>query len=641
MTNSNEEDVKNCFQKLVAVLFCKERDLKAVYLRAEGKSLSEVGNIICASREKIRQTELKAAKALAEHQSEVKKIIYCLRELNGNKYLIQLDEAAKFLDAGNAKIIFYLADKANFSNAEFYFDKELQAFVFNAGGELDLNELTESLPELMTETTFEATVKNLAHEKNSPAEVVRATLSKVYGQEGKMFYRGKLTFTFKCDYILKEYFPDGYKVGEAASYSRFVSIIQDVFAEKTPQTQRNVDANMGIIGVLCARGKHIHPDFVHVPPELIARVKDFIDSSNRTAIFYKEIFETLKAHFVGTQITNHYFLQGVIKLYKLPYTLRKDYLTKSDEIKIDKEFTDFVAERGEVSQQEIKAHFISFQNVNINFLIKRCPEIIRIGDGLFMYSSRLSLREEDIDSIKSFLQEVCLEPVHLRDLFELFNENFSDFMERNEIQTPVKLFGVLQYMFRDEFTFSRPYISTADAKNVGHKKVLLHLLEGIDEITRDELMHKVDYIPQGYLFNLLRPEFIRAGEKFFRRAEAIGITDEVISAVVEVIQAAIERNGGWQAAQTFKDYANLPQLKVPWNSFLLEEVASLADNAPYKIKKPHTPKAFSAAIFVLEEFAEDDFESFLLKVLIAEHMKQPVRTEEEIFYHLKTQGLVN
>lgn len=640
-TSFSKEDLKDCFEKVAEVLFCNRRELRAVYYRAEGKSLAEVGNIICASREKIRQIELRAAKALSGHQSEVKNLMDCLLALSGKKFLIQLDEAIKFLGE-NAKIIFYLADKANFSNEEFHFDKELQAFVFNTGGgELDSDELTENLPELMSEATFEATVKDLAHEKNSPAELVRATVLKVYKQAGKMFYRGKLTFGLKCDYILKKYFPDGYKVGDAASYVQFVSILQDIFGDKVLPTQRNVEAKMGIIGVLCARGKHIHPDFVHVPPEIVERVKDFIDSSKRTAIFYKEIFEALKEHFIGTQITNHYFLQGVIRLYNLPYTLRKDYLTKSDEINVDKEFADFVAERGEVSNQELRENFISFQNVNINFLIKRCPEVIRIGDGLFMHSSRLSLREDDIDAIKEFLQEVCLEPVHWRVLFELFKEKFPDFMKRNKIQTPVKLFGVLQYMFSDEFTFSQPYISTAEAKEVNHKKVLLRLLEGIDEITRDELMHKVDYIPQGYLFELLRPEFIRASEKIFRRAEAIGITDEVISTVAEHIQAAIERNGGWQVAQAFKDYASLPQLKIPWNSFLLEAVASLADDASYKLRNPHTPKAFSSAVFVSQEFAEDDFESFLLKVLIAEHMKQPVRTEEEIFSYLKAQGLVN
>ena len=125
------------------------------------------------------------------------------------------------------------------------------------------------------------------------------------------------------------------------------------------------------------------------------------------------------------------------------------------------------------------------------------------------------------------------------------------------------------------------------------------------------------------------------------RPESIGVTDEIISAVVESIQSAIGQNGGWQSAQTFEDYEWLPQLEISWNSFLLESVATLAEDVLYKIKVPSTSTNFSLAIFVAEEFAEDDYQSFLTKILIAEHNKEPFRTEKEIFDWLKMQGLCN
>ena len=139
----------------------------------------------------------------------------------------------------------------------------------------------------------------------------------------------------------------------------------------------------------------------------------------------------------------------------------------------------------------------------------------------------------------------------------------------------------------------------------------------------------------------MRPDFIRVDEFTLRRPESIGITDEIISDVVENLRSAVERNGGWQAVQTFEDYEWLPQLEISWNSFLLESVASLADNALYKIKIPSTSTNFSLAIFVSEEFAEDDYQSFLKKILIAEHNKEPFRSEKEIFSWLKAQGLCN
>ena len=110
---------------------------------------------------------------------------------------------------------------------------------------------------------------------------------------------------------------------------------------------------------------------------------------------------------------------------------------------------------------------------------------------------------------------------------------------------------------------------------------------------------------------------------------------------MESIRSAIERNGGWQAAQTFEDYEWLPQLETAWNSFLLESVVLLAEDAPYILKMSSTSAKFSSTIFLSEEFAEDDFQSFLEKILIAEHNKEPFRSEKEIFEWLKEQGLCN
>lgn len=486
----------------------------------------------------------------------------------------------------------------------------------------------------------------MAREKNYPVELIKIKLSNIYRHSGKFFHRGRLTLTFECGYVLKERFPNGYKIADETFYSRFVRYIQEIFNEKTLLTQRALDAIISKVGFLCDRGKYIHPDFVHVPEEILNCVKNFIDNSDRTAIFYKEIFESLKNIFAVTQITNHYFLQGAIKFHNLPYTLRKDYITKASEIDMGTEFDNFVAERGEVSTQEIKENFISFKDKNIVFLLKRCPEIIRIGDGTLIHATHLNLYEEDFESIKKFLYQNCSNPVNSRILFDLFFERFADFMTRNEINDHNKLFGVLQYMFRDDFNFSRPYISMADIEAINNKKFLLRLLDGMEKIEIEDLIgiceeNGVHYIARTCLIDSLRPDFIRVDELTLMRPESIGVTDEIISMVVESIQSAIERNGGWQASQTFDDYEWLPQLEIPWSSFLLESVVLLADNAPYRLKIPSTSANFSSTIFLSEEFIGDDFQSFLLKILSVEHAKESFHSKKEIFNWLKSQGLCN
>lgn len=123
-----------------------------------------------------------------------------------------------------------------------------------------------------------------------------------------------------------------------------------------------------------------------------------------------------------------------------------------------------------------------------------------------------------------------------------------------------------------------------DIEDINNKKFLLHLLESMEEIKIEDLIgiceeNGVHYTARTYLIDSLRPDFVRIDEFTLMRPESIGITDKIISIVVESIQSAIERNVGWQVAQTFEDYEWLPQLEIPWSGFLLESVISLADDA--------------------------------------------------------------
>ena len=642
-------DLRDFAKKITSDLFKNEREFEIIRRRAQKETLEEIGKTFDITRERVRQMEKKTIERFYYRRSDAKKLFYFLHAVTDGKYILKLDDVKNFLNESDAEIIYFLAAKANLDNEIFSYDKEKKVFIFfdgDSGNDFDDLKLLENLPDFIDEETFTETIEFLACEKNCSPELIKTKLSSFYNRSGKIFHRGKLTVIFKFGYILKERFPNGYKIADETFYARFIRYLQEIFDEETLPTQHNVDATIGKIAVLCDRGKYIHPDFVNILPEIMERVKKFVDNSDRTAIFYKEIFESLKSLFANTQITNHYFLQGAMKFYKLPYTLRKDYLTKVDEMNMGKEFEQFVRDRGEVSAQEIKENFISFKDFNIAFLVGRCPEIIRIGDGILIHATHLDLHEEDFEPIKNFLRQNCSTPINSRVLFDLFFERFADFMTRNEIQNHNKLFGILQYMFRDEFNFSRPYIFTADIKEINNRKILLRILEGMEEIVIEDLIgiceeNGINYVARNYLIDNLRPDFIRVDEFTLMRPESIGVTDEIISAVVENIQSAIERKGGWQAARTFEDYEWLPQLEISWNSFLLESVAILAEDALYKIKVPSTSTNFSLAIFVAEEFAEDDYQSFLKKILIAEHNKEPFRTEKEIFNWLKAQGLCN
>lgn len=648
MNNFFEElklDLKAFAKKIANTPFQakRRRDIEIIRLRAQGAPLEKIGRILNLTRERVRQIELRYVNDFMNVCLELRKLFNFIYVLSDGKSFLTLGDIKKYIDPEDAEILWFFAIKINLSSDIFNFDKVSQSFVFYEDLGISEDDLLKIFPDAIDDKTFDEMTVTLAQEKNCPVDLLRNKLARFYDRTGKVLHREPLTLGFKFSYIVKKFFPNGYKVGNKNFYSRFMQYRQEVFKEDSLVSQRNLEATLGRTCVLCDRGRYIHPDSVNIAPEVIQKIKDFIDSSDRTAIFYKEIFEVMKDVLADTQITNAYFLQGVIRLYKFPYILRKDYLTKSDDMNMGKEFEMFVKERGEVTAQEIKVHFSFFKKNNIEFLLKRCHEVLRIGDGTFMHSSLLNLQEEDFEPIKEFLSQNCEKPTNIRLLFGAFFKNFGDFMRRNKIRTHDKLFGVLQYMFRNEFNFSRPYLSAADVKAVNARKILLEALGERNEIKIEELValsedYGINYLHKNYLVDTLAPDFIRVDEFTLRRPESIGVTEEVIATVSEKICEAIDKNNGWQLAKTFTDYNELPQLEIAWSDFLLESVASLAGDLLYKLKITSTYSNFSSTVFLSEEFAEDDFQSFLTKILIAEHQKKPFRSDEEIFNWLCKQG---
>ena len=225
-------------------------------------------------------------------------------------------------------------------------------------------------------------------------------------------------------------------------------------------------------------------------------------------------------------------------------------------------------------------------------------------------------------------------------------DKFIDFISRNKIEKYEKLFAILQYMFKSDFYFSRPYIALENTGEITNRNVILQHLKDVESIEIDDLKniceeYGIHYMAGSALIESLQPDFIRIDENTLMRIENIGITDEIISSVIENVQNAIDRNGGYQSAKNFSDYGWLPHLSVSWNAFILESVVNLADDSIHILRINTSSTYIPTAIFVDERYEEDDLNSFLLKVLKAEHENDPFSSTNEILQWLQEQGLCN
>lgn len=254
--------------------------------------------------------------------------------------------------------------------------------------------------------------------------------------------------------------------------------------------------------------------------------------------------------------------------------------------------------------------------------------------------------EREKSKIERFLRKKCSQPLNSQRLFELFLEHFAPFLSRNNILAADQLFALLKAEFRNNFYFARSSISTTPIKDVSSRKTLLNLLEKTTEIEIDDLVsickeRNINYSSKMNLINTLRPSFIRADKYKLRRPETIGVNEETVSEVFNRIQRGITRNGGWLSAKTFDDYEWLPQLNISWNAFLLEGVATLSPKSIVTVRAPAKIVESSLAIFLAAKFAKDNFKSFLLKVVRAEHERHPFSSEKKLLLWLMNRGLCN
>ncbi|MBQ7705975.1 MAG: hypothetical protein IJT73_11235 [Selenomonadaceae bacterium] len=645
----DKDSLKNFAEEMVCSVLKNKKQIAIIAGRVVGKTLKEIGKELNITRERVRQIENSAIKNFSQYSGlKLKKFFDSVCELLGEKNFVTFEDLKNFIGEDSTKTLWFFISKIASDKKVFCFDAATNTIIFTANKKMiDYDKLIDSLPKILSESELQEEINQIVKEKNCSEELLRLKILQIYKHSGKFFYRGFLTLRFQCGYILREIFQSGYKIADETHYNRFVRYLREIFGYENAISQRALDAILSRIGVLCGRGKYMHPDFLHVPQKIILLINDYIEKSERTVLPYKEIFTALKENFVGTQITNQYILQGAIKYCGSPYTLSRDCLTKNADLNLAAEFNNFVAKNGEVSTQEIKAEFISFQVHNIGMLLQRCPEIICIGKGKYLHSTRLNLQEDESAEIEKFLQNICEnKPASSRYLYNLFWERFQDFLYRNKIEDAEKLFGILKYMFGKKFNFSRPYISTTNIAGITNKKILLQYIEDRAEVEIEDILNLceeqgIKYLSKSTLIENLNPEFIRVDEFYLRRPESIGITDEIIEAVVENVKLAMERNGGWQSAKTFPDFEWLPRLEVSWNSFLLESIVKLsADN--FKILHSFsTAGEFSTAVFVSENFAEDDFNSFCLKILIEEQERDPFQNKDEILNWLKDKGLAH
>lgn len=619
--------------------------------RVTGETLEAVGNAMGVTRERIRQLERKVAKSMAyayhtqRKQHDVVAVLYAMK---GGGAALRFDEVSQQVGDANAQLIWYLAKKDFINCDEYYFSHQSNVIIFGDGSaDVDLLPLIEELPAVIEQSEMPHYISRFVEKYGVDPELLRIQLQSLYKCDGIFYHRGRFTVIFMCDYILRRKFPTGYKVSDSLDQQRFLSYLFEVFGRKSRMTAHALDTKINQVGVLIDRGKYIHPSYINVEKEIIDEVIDYIKNSPRAALTYTELFNTFSKRFMGTQINNKYCLQGVLRLSDCPFVLRKDYVTKEPDKNLALEFERFVEQNGRVHKSNLLEEFNGLSEVNLAFFCQRLSTIVVLDGGYYMHASQLNLCDADYEQQRNFLSAACSEaPISARLLFKEYKVHFMDFMTRNHIETHSNLFGILQYMFRKDFFFSRPYISLTNEHRLTHHHVLLQHLTHVNSIQIADLIdicqrNGISFVSSRTLMTSIEPDFVRIGKATLMRKEFVGIDDDSVLDTVLQINELVRANKGYCASKNIHDFSCFPKLNIPWNVYLLESIASLAGDLLTVLRMITTNIYIPIDIYLGDEFIAEDMDSLIIKVLQRENQLEPFASKEEVFHWLREQGLCN
>lgn len=621
--------------------------------RNKGTTLEEIAAQRGVTRERIRQIENKcittSLKVLKAQKYDVVMLYFAFYPKEQMiKYGSSSGTLGDFFDKfwGVFKKIpetsYYFYDKNNDAIVRKSFVRNLCGRVTAASS---ITEALNGLPSVIHESKFLQYVDELAKNLKCRSEAVLSYASGVFDKDGEFYHREKITLAFMCDYILKTRFLAGFKTGDNYESDRFRQYIRELFGtQKYEITNRALDAKIGGIGCLCDRGKYLHPDLLNVEPEIMEQVYNFIDESPHKVLPYIEIYEALESTLSGSAITNRYVLQGAIKKYGSKYKSNRDYIYKDDSASYVGEVEVFVEERGVVHKSEIVAEFPAIDDIRLGQIVSRCENIFNIDEGYYIHVSQFDIQPADYSDIKPYIDRKCAEvPVNIRALWDEMYNLFPDFFLRNDLDDRHKLYAALNYMFRDDFNFSRPYIAKLSVTEVTNKSVILQHISEYDRIDLEELIdictdNNINYVSSKVLCQMLAPEFIRINAQTIMRKELTGITDEAVGKVVEIVKSMLETRD-YIVASLVTDFLWYPDVDLEWNSFLLESIISISGDVD-TVYLNCDPMKCPNSVYVNEIYKGDTCISFLKKILTDELHKGSFTSKEDMRVWLVDNGMI-
>lgn len=568
-------DLRKDIDQLFSKLYKNERARTIIQARASGHTLEYAGNLFGLTRERIRQIEKKVKHSFARLHSRVRIVSKIAAERDGDTILTPA-EIALYCDDDAEELLYLLQ---SYEGTNYTYDRQLNVFILGDDSLHDrVNAFLETLPKVINDEEFKIYAAEAEDEEDIPQEMFEKAFLESYRRTGAVYHRSRLSLTAICQDIMSKYYPNGMHIYDPVELSQFRRYVADEYGDvPISKNDRALSSIIGRVCILCGRGRYRSKKGQYMPKSLANEIYAYIKNGDYPVYLSGTIFHAFEDELVAFGIDNRYYLQGVLhEIFPDKLIFRRDYISTDPSVtSVYSSVVDFIKKSTyPVSKAQILAAFPGITDIIVSLAVSD-PEVLNFF-GEYLHASRVLITDAERKYLRGVIEKILSDGAahHVIDFYEVINNERPEVFTRNAAMRPFSAYSILEYLFRNNFQFLRPYIAN-NSVEIGRPKERLHELiyssESIGILEIREFMKENQFQIQSMIeyVNTCNDEYLLIDRDTLMRIDKIGISAEDSEEIDRIIAQSMVKT---TPIAQLDIWSSLPPLNVPWTEWLLYSV---------------------------------------------------------------------
>lgn len=552
--------------------------LKKRYLEGQLLTLESVGEICNVSRERIRQVESKAIRAMLSPKRNKFRIalVSQLKLFSPHKSYITISELEGLGLGANVAIFL---DK---TTGDVFYENGYSACFFSRDSKDKLDFCLEELPNEFTKTDLQEYSVLISEKLNNAftANEITDLICSKYRICGEYIAKSRITLKVILSFLMQKYFPDGMDIYEEANidFLREKAYIEfDGF--ELADNNRAVRARLQAFCVMVARGVwKCDTEQVLISNELQAAILDYIKQYNSPVLPIQAIMNKFSAELGEIEIYNKYSLHSQLKKF-LPneYSINRDYVMKSTGDTFYSVIEAFIKQSAfPVTKRDIQSNFPGATDIVIQQMAA-ATKVINMN-GYYVHLDNLEITDDEISSLKYAVDNELRdrEIHHANIVFTRIRGSLSGLFNRVGVNHYLQFFYLLREIFPNEYEYNRPFIGALGVEVISGEAQVINLIMQYDECSIANIRQfakEVGTTIERYIEFIDRNNdaFIFKNRETIISINAAGLDEVDFSRLDAVLEEFIGEEP-YKLLSDFYNYRELPDLACLWNTWLLYSV---------------------------------------------------------------------